>query len=89
MQVCRKKLEDLKIEGLHAQLFLLAVEAGLTKDELFLSSETVSLPGKVIPSLLLSKTEILPYTIPIKWMCESHWSAPAQHKVKWGTALCL
>lgn len=55
VQVWRKKLEHLKTELLHAQLFLPAGEAGLTKDELFLSPGTVSLPRKVFPSLLLSQ----------------------------------
>lgn len=53
VQVWRKKLEDVKTELL--QLFLPAREAGLAKDELFLSPGTVSLPSKVVPSLLLSQ----------------------------------
>lgn len=65
VQVCMKKLEGVKSEGLRAQLFLPAAAAGLIKDELFLPSETVSLPRKIVPPGLLSQIEILPCSIPV------------------------
>jgi len=65
------------------------METSLIKDELFLSSETVSLPRKVVPSLLRGQMEILSRSIPVNQMCESHWSAPEQQKAKRETALGL